>query len=280
MLNIIKSDLYRLIRSKGLYIVIAIIILIATISVVSMSGLSIGFAVGNNMDSVGVEAMQEISQAKSLGEHRSIMKNVGLSLGTIKVDKSILKGNYNLYYFFIAFVVIIITKDFSSKTIKNTLTSAISRKKYYISKILLVLGISTLLILFNNYFSYFLNLIVNGKEFASSIVEITKITLYQLPLLYGIICLLACLAFMTRKTSIFNTVSIPFIMFFQLIATIIISIFKINGDWFTNYDFQWAMLKLANNPANDYILKCGLLGLSYVVIFGLIGYYAFKKAEI
>ena len=276
MLNIIKADLYRLIRSKGLYIAIALVILIAIISIVTLSGPSIGFSVGTNADSVDVETMQKISAAKSLGELRSVMK----SIGSFELDRDILKQNGNLYFFFIAFVVIIITKDFSSKTIKNTLSSAISRKKYYVSKLLLVLGLSTLLILFNNYFSYFLNLIVNGKEFTSSIGEITKITLYQLPLLYGIICLLVCIAFITRKTSIFNTISIPFLMVFQFIVITLTQLLRIKADWFTNYDLQWAMLKLANNPANDYILKCGLLGLVYIVIFGLIGYYVFKKAEI
>lgn len=276
MLNIIKADLYRLVRTKGLYIAIALVVLIAIISIVTLSGPSIGFSVGTNADSVDVETMQKISAAKSLGEFRSVMK----SIGPFELDRDILKQNGNLYFFFIAFVVIIITKDFSSKTIKNTLSSAISRKKYYVSKLLLVLGLSTLLILFNNYFSYFLNLIVNGKEFTSSIGEITKITLYQLPLLYGIICLLVCIAFITRKTSIFNTISIPFLMVFQFIVITLTQLLRIKADWFTNYDLQWAMLKLANNPANDYILKCGLLGLIYVVIFGLIGYYAFKKAEI
>lgn len=276
MLNIIKADLYRLVRSKGLYIAIALVVLIAILSIVTLSGPTLGFSVGTNADSVDVETMQKISAAKSLGEFRSVMK----SFGPFELDRDILKQNGNLYFFFIAFVAIIITKDFSSKTIKNTLTSAISRKKYYISKILLVLGVSNLVILFNNYFSYFLNLIVNGKEFASSIGEITKITLYQLPLLYGIICLLVCIAFITRKTSIFNTISIPFLMVFQFIVITITQLLRIKADWFTNYDLQWAMLKLANNPANDYILKCGLLGLAYVVIFGLIGYYAFKKAEI
>ena len=276
MLNIIKADLYRLVRSKGLYIAIALAILIAIISIVTLSGPSIGFSVGINADSVDVETMQKISAAKSLGEFRSVMK----SIGPFELDRGILKQNFNLYFYFIAFVAIIITKDFSSKTVKNTLTSAISRKKYYISKILLVLGISTMLILFNNYFSYFLNLIVNGKEFTSSIGEITKITLYQLPLLYGIICLLVCIAFITRKTSIFNTISIPFLMVFQFIVITLTQLLRIKADWFTNYDLQWAMLKLANNPANDYILKCGLLGLIYVVIFGLIGYSVFKKAEI
>ena len=40
---------------------------------------------------------------------------------------------------------------------------------------------------------------MNGKAFSSGLGEITKITLYQLPLLYGIISLLVCISALTRK---------------------------------------------------------------------------------
>lgn len=276
MFNIIKSDLYRLFKSKGFYIVIGIVIIMAIVSVVSMSPGHIGLSVGSNIDVSDTETLSKISSAKSLGEFRDIMK----SFGTFKLDRELIGQNVNLYYMFIVFVVIILTKDFSNKSIKNTLSSAISRKKYYISKLILILGISTLLILFNNYLSYFLNLAVNGKEFASSIGEITKMTVYQLPLLYGIISLLVSIAFITRKTSMFNTISIPFIMVFQLVVITITSMFRIKADWFTNYELQYALVNLTNNPTNSYILKCSLLGIGYIVIFGLIGYYVFRKAEI
>lgn len=276
MLNIIKSDLYRLIRSKAFYIVIGIVIIMSVVSIVSMSAGHIGLSVGSSVDVTETETLSKISSAKSLGEFRNIMK----SFGAFKLDREIIGQNVNLYYMFIVFVVIVLTKDFSNKSIKNTLSSAISRKKYYLSKLLLILGISTLLILFNNYLNYFLNLVVNGKEFASSIGEITKITIYQLPLLYGIICLLVCLAFITKKTSMFNTISIPFIMVFQLVVMTITSMFRIKAEWFTNYELQYALVNLSNNPTSSYILKCSLLGIGYIAIFSLIGYYAFKKAEI
>lgn len=272
MFNIIKSDLYRLIRSKVFYIVIGFVIVIAVANVISMSAGRIGLSV----EGTDVETLSKTSSAKSLGEFRDIMK----SFGGFELDKEIIGQNVNLYYMFIAFVVIVLTKDFSNKSIKNTLSSAISRKEYYMSKLLCILGISTLLIIFNNYFNYFLNLAVNGKEFASSIVEITKITIYQLPLLYGIICFLVCLAFITKKTSIFNTISIPFIMVFQLVVMTMTSMFRIKADWFTNYELQYALVNLAKNPTNSYIIKCGLIGIAYIIIFGIIGYCAFKKTEI
>lgn len=277
MFNIIKSDLYRLVRSIGFYVAIGIVILMAVINVLTIQAGRIGVSVGtSSVDITDAETISKINSAKSLGEFRDVMK----SLGTFPLDKEIIGCNANLYYIFIAFVAIILVKEFSNKSVKNTLSSAISRKKYYCSKLLFIVCLSTLLILFNNYLNYFLNLIINGKEFASSIGEITKLTIYQLPILYGIICLLVCFAFIIRKGSIFNAISIPFFIVIQLIFTMITALFRIKADWFTNYEFQYVLANLTNNPTNAYILKCSLLGISYMVIFGLIGYYAFKKAEI
>ena len=229
MFNIIKSDLYRLVKSKGFYIVIGVVIIMAIVSVISMSAGHIGLSVGSSVDVTDAETLSKISSAKSLGEFRDIMK----SFGAFKLDREIIGQN-----------------------------------------------VSTLLIVFNNYFNYFLNLAVNGNEFSSNIGEFTKITIYQLPLLYGIICLLVSIAFITRKTSMFNTISIPFIMVFQLLVMTITSMFRIKAEWFTNYELQYALVNLSNNPTSSYILKCSLLGFVYIVVFGLIGYYAFKKAEI
>ena len=276
MINIIKSDLYRILKGKAIYIVLAVITILSVVSIVGMSPGHIGLSIGSNKDMSDLELMEAISSAKTLGEFREIMKNNG----AFALDKDIVGANVNLYYFFIVIAVIVLATDFSNKSIKNTISSAISRKEYYFSKLLLILGLGTFLILFNNYGTYILNLIINGKEFSTPLLEFTKLTIIQLPLLYGIISLLVCLAFVLKKTSLFNSISIPFIIVVQLIATGIINLFKLNADWFNNYEIQLALTKLVNNPTNKYIVSCALLGIAYIVIFNTIGYYAFKKAEI
>ncbi len=200
--------------------------------------------------------------------------------GEFDLDSDIIAENGNLYYVFIVVVSIILVCDFSHKTIKNTLSSSVSRKKYYISKMLLIYIISTILIFFNVYLNHFLNLIVNGTGFTSSIGLITKQTLTQLPLMYGIISLLTCMAFIFKKGAIFNSISIPLILVIQLLASAVVSLLKVNADWFYNYEFQFALRNLINNPTDTYILKCSLLGLAYIVIFNILGYYSFKKTEI
>ena len=277
MLNIIKSDLYRIFKQKAIYIVIAILIFLALVSSITMSPGNIGISMGStNLDINDTEFIEQLSNVKSLTGFRDLMK----SKGAFPLDKDIIGNNANMYYFFIVVVVIVLVTDFSNKSIKNTLSSAITRKKYYFSKLILILVLGTILILFNNYINYFFNLIINGNEFVTPILEFTKLSILQLPLLYGMISLLVCIACIFRKTSLFNTISIPFVMVVQLIGMAIINIFKIKADWFLDYEFQFALSNLVNNPTNQYVITCTVIGIIYIIVFNVIGYYAFKKAEI
>lgn len=275
-MNIIKADLYRIFKGKAIYISLLIIVVMALFSTVGMSAGTIGISAGSNIDINDVEVLEKISSVNSLGEYRKVMK----SFGTFPLDKDIIGQNDNLYYIFIVITVIVLSVDFSNKSIKNTISSAISRKEYYFSKLILLLGLGTFLILFNNYLNYFLNLVINGKDFATPIVEFTKLTIIQLPLLYGIISLLTCFAFVFRKTSMFNSISIPFVILIQLIGTGIINLFKINADWFYDYEISFALSNLTKNPTNGYVISCIVLGIVYIVIFNIIGYNSFKKTEI
>lgn len=280
MLNVIKSDLFRLFRGKAIYIIICVALILITISCFELSPGYIGISSGsdatlNEIDSqMTEEDMNEIVENYSLSKIREVMKKYPYEL-----DRAIVGANANLYYLFIVIVVIVVSTDFSNGSVKNTISSAISRKKYYLSKLILCLLLCTGLILLNNYGTYFINILMNGESFSSSLQEITKITIYQLPLLYGIISLLVGVCFVVRKTSIFNTISIPFIMVFQLVLSGIIKLFSLETG-LMNYELQMALGNLANNPTNIYIVKCLLLGIIYIIAFNLIGYYTFKKAEI
>lgn len=275
MLNIVKSDLFRIFKGKAIYIVILVIIIMTIVNVISMSAGSVGLSLGSSMNQNDMELMGKLNSAKSIGEFRKIMKE-GASFA---LDKNILAQSMNLYYFFIVIVVIIVSTDFSNKSVKNTLSSAISRKRYYLSKLILITILCTAIIVFHNCFSYFLNMIVNGSNFASNFGEIIKITVMQLPLLYGIMSLLVSLAFILKKTSLFNSISIPFIMVVQLIAMGIINLFRLEADWF-NYEIQVALQKIVTSSNTIYIRNCILLGIAYIIVFNLIGYFSFKKAEI
>lgn len=278
MLNMIKADLYRILKGKAIYFVLGIIIILSLISAIGVTPGHIGMTsmTSSTINIEDQEFMEKLSKVNSISGIRKLMK----SYGGFELDRAVIGTNMNLYYMFIVVVVVVLCVDFSNKSIKNTLSSAISRKKYYWSKAILIYILCTILVLFNNYFFYFLNLAINGKDFASPFGNILKLTVIQLPLLYGITSLLICFAFMFKRISTFNTVSIPFIMIIQLIALGITNLFRIKIDYFYQYEMQNALGNLVNNPTNNYILNCTILGLVYIVVFHIIGYNTFKNAEI
>lgn len=277
-MNMIKADLYRIFKGKAIYICVLIILFAGFISALSVSPGHVGLSVSQNTNEVinDPEFVEKMQNTNSLGDLRKLM----LSHGAFALDKEILGQNVNLYYLFIVITVIVLCSDFSNRTIKNTLSSSVSRKKYYFSKLCTIFILATVLLLFNNISTVIIVYLIDGKDFISPIHSILKLTVIQLPLIYGIISLLIGLGFVAGKTSTFNTISIPLIMVVQLIGFAIINLFRIKADWFYDYEIQFALAKLATDVQNSYIIKCALLGLTYIVVFNLIGYFVFKRKEI
>lgn len=279
MLNMIKADFYRILRGKAIYVAIGVIILMFLSSIIGMSPGHIGITSSRTtMESsyLSHELVVELNNTDSLFETREIMKKYG----NFELDKQILGANANLYYIFIVVVAIILVTDLSSSTAKNTLSSEVSRKKYYLAKLLACLILSTVLILFNNFSIYILNILINGSNFSSNFIDILKITLMQIPLMYGIISMLVCIGMMFRKMAVYNGITIPLIMLAQVIILCLTSLLHINSLDIMQYEFQYAMSSLAIEASNSYIIKCIILGVIYFVCFNFIGYYSLKKAEI
>jgi len=278
MINLIKSDLYRIFKGKAVYIATLITIIFTILNTYQLNpgwvGVNNSILDQNTEQHISKKDQEKIYKANSIIEERKIMKKY-----PYEVDKAILGANANLYYLFIVIIVIVITTDFSNNTIKNTISSTIARNKYYFSKLITAILLCTITIIINNYGTYFINILINGPKFSSNLIEITKITIYQLPLMYGIISLLLSISTITKKTSTFNTITIPLIMTFQLLILGFISLFKVNHNILL-YEYQVALYNLTFSKDSTYIFKIALLGIIYIIIFNTIGYNFFKKTEI
>lgn len=277
MLNIIKADLFRILKGKGIYIIIILLFLLSLMSAYTVSPLNVGLNVsGDTTENYGLsdEWLEKLYSVKSMSETRDILINHG----HYEVDVANVVHNKNMYYFFIAVVVFVLCCDFSNGTIKNTVSTNISKKKYYFSKLLLAIGLGTIITFLNVYFAYFSNLFMNGNSFVSSLSNITLLTIRQLPLLYAIISVLITIAVIVRKTSIYNGISIPLLMLFQLILGFM-NTFNL-PKWIYNYEFETALGKLCLNPTNTYIMQTLSLWTIVFIITTIIGYSYFKKRDI
>ena len=275
MINMIRADFYRLIRSKGIYIAVFILLLMIGADIYTLQpgyvGMKVNIEIENEMSDMTYE---EIS-ALSISEFREIM----LRIKGYALDRDILACNMNLYYIFIFVAVIVIAAEFSGSTVKNTLSSAINRSRYFLSKVVFVNLCCVGLFFLNTYVMYFANILFNNRDLASDFDVITKVTLLQLPPILALTSILAGLAFILKKTAAFNTFVIPFILIFQLLLNVASAFFKIKEEWLT-YELQQMLIRLAFDPSKNYILRSYLVCAVIIAVFYSVGYLSFKKAEI
>lgn len=136
MINMVKAELYRIFRGVGIYIAIAAMLLLIGLSIYSVGAGSIGVHIDTtqSVDSPLNDMSYDEIQVMSTSEYRKAMlKSEGFEL-----DRDILSCNMNMYYVFIFVVALAVAVDFSAGSVKNTLSSAISRKRYYLSKLIFI----------------------------------------------------------------------------------------------------------------------------------------------
>lgn len=282
MINMLRADFYRLVRSIGFYVAVLFLLMIIGISIYFVEP---GY-IGMTSNAQGVEASPDIQnelsemsyeeiQALSSSELREIM----LKTKGYEFDRALLSANMNLYYLFIFFAAIILTVDFSGSSVKNTLTSAISRNKYYFAKLSFISICCTAIFFLNTYVVYFANILFNNKNLASSLGTVTKISLLQLPPMLALASILTGIGFMVKKTAVFNTITIPLIIVFQVVLNLAATIFKIKEEYLY-YELQLMIRRLANNPSDSYVLHSYLVCGVIIIVFNVLGYLSFKKAEI
>ena len=279
MINMIKADLYRVFRGKGIYLAILLAVIMASSSIYVMQPGYIGLTSSDTISGdsmVDDETGLELSVTNSISKTRKILKKTD----GYPLDSAIIGTNVNLYYMFIIIVVGVLVTDLSHSTAKNTLSSAISKKKYYLSKLFTCCLLCIGLVLLNNYGTYIFNRLINGAKFSSGIEKITKYTLVQLPIMCGIISLLVCMAFLLRKTAAFNAVSIPFVMEAQIVIMGVSSLFSIKSNHIMEYEYQFMLSNLITDTSFSYIMKSITLAIIYIVVFNILGYNVFRKSEI
>jgi ABC-type transport system involved in multi-copper enzyme maturation permease subunit len=282
MINMIKADCYRMLHSAPIYIAFGVMLMMMGIGVYMMEPGAIGLVLTEtSAEEVAVATDETASNAQgvldssSIGEYRKAMKKSS----TYKLDKDILAQNMNLYYIFIFVAALAVAVDFSGGSIKNTLSSAISRKKYFVSKSVFITLFCLVMFFANTYITYFANRLFNGANMSSGLASVTKISLLQLPAVLALSSLLTGIAFLTKKTSIFNTITIPFIMLFQILLNVARSLFQIK-EKYLQYELQIMIGKLADDPANSYLIHSYLFCGIIIVVFLTAGWASFRKTEI
>lgn len=276
MVNMIKADLYRISKSIVICIAFAFIIFMVAMDIYFVEPGSVAIYVST--ESVVENELNEMSREELNALTSKEFREIMLRTEGYALDKDVLATNINLYYVFIFVAAVIITVDFSGSCVKNTLSSAISRRKYFFSKLATVFASCLVLLFLNTYLIYFGNIIFNNKNLASDIGTVTKITLLQIPPILALASILTGFAFLSRKTAVFNAITIPFFMIVQILL-MLTSFMKIPEEIY-DFELQRMISKLAFEPSADYVLESFAVCAVIIVLFNLLGWMSFKKAEI
>ena len=280
MINMMKADLFRIIRSKSIYVIFAIMLTMAIISaVIKMPG-TIATANSDSMEEINEIADEENTNSldavlSKLDSKRSDEQKKEFSL-------KVIGSNMNLYYFIVFIVYGVLAADISNKTIKNTLSSISDKRKYFLSKLIFILSAATLLIFLNTLFFYGINMIVNGEKYSVSLLRMLEATLLQLPILLGLTAFLTLIVYIFKSGAWYNSIALLGIILFQTILSLSNSLLKCSAitTYLKKYEAQVALYKLAVHPETFHTIVCVIMGIGMFLASVIASYYIFKKSEI
>ena len=253
MLNIIRADLYRIIRNKTIFIMAIMIIAIDVATIILKDPQLM------NM----FHPYYGYQEAGNFG-------------------KFILSQNCDLYFYLIFIVYAFMITDFSNKTARNTLSSVCGRKMYYTVKSTEIYISSAVLYLLHCIFCYVLNLILNGTSDSIGLGHYLKIVLLQFPLILGIIGFILMCAFLVRESK-FSVLVIITPFTFALVFYMIITYNKTSQILQFIYDHVFmenVFYNFANSADYQSLSITIIVYLIFAVFSTLIGYASFKKCEI
>lgn len=215
MLNMARADMYRLFHSKGFYITQILMIIVATISILTSTLGTIGG------DSDGFDNFQTASQ--------KVMWTGVQSVKAMSSETSF------LIYFILPLFIMTIGFEFSRKVYKNPLSSGMTRLNYFISKYVVFLLISACQFIFYYLFIFLAGGVKNGfgkitGHFLVKLLQTSSIQLLEMSAIFAISTLVMYLFFSTI-TAVVTTIILPMII-------TILAVIVTKQHWLGYFNFQ------------------------------------------
>ncbi|MCL2003705.1 MAG: ABC transporter permease subunit [Oscillospiraceae bacterium] len=292
MSNIIRADIYRIVRGKGLYITLAVFLAIILLPVVSGTSMNSGISYSaveafDSMEGAGgfmVAVIEVDSESMEIPEPPDLSDFFQPPTGA-EAPFRVLMDSHNILYFLLPLIVFVGSADFSSGAAKNTLSHGVSRAKYYGAKLILSCVFCALLLLAYAVLSILAATVFNGfggTFDGAYVLDVVKIFLPQLWLCLAGACVVNFFVFLFRQRD--GAVSGLFIAFMLVPGVAIFALSYIN-DWFRSlFDYELTMnigrmVEIGGMSAGD-TAKALLVGAGYIALAVAGGFAVFKKAEI
>lgn len=258
MLNMARADMYRLFHSKGFYITQILMIIVATISILTSTLGEVG------ADSDGFNQFQSASQKVDWTGVQSV--------------KAMTSETSFLIYFILPLFIMTIGFEFSRKIYKNPLSSGMTRLNYFVSKYVVFLLISACQLIFYYVFIFLVGGLKNGfgkitGHFLIKFFQTASVQLLELSAIFAIATLVMYLFFSTIA-AVVTTIILP------LIVSILVLIFT-SHDWLRYFSFQGNIdSAYFTHYTSGEMSQLLLAGFSTIIVCLVLAFLSFRKRDL
>lgn len=252
MMNLMKADIYRIAKGKGIYIAFAILLILAVFTVLVFRAAPTGpVAVSEGGEDVVTGAVAAQFALNNVAD--------------------------NIIHFFIAAAVMAVMAGFSSGAIRNEISIGTSRTKIYLARWLLAIGLGFIFMLANVLLHMVIALPLDGAgNFSAGLFQSFAL---QLAIMVAYVSVLVFLAFTTKKTAVVITLILIFT--FVPVGTVsMLSDAYPRLMQFQYYDLVSQFYFFAGEASGVQIARGLVLAGGYVLVTTLGGIVLFSRCEV
>ena len=259
MINMMRADLYRIFRSKAIYITFVVMVVILFLQInAHQTGTNIGinFTMGEDfyLESVATGAVAAQVILQSMGD---------------------------MIFILLPLILAVSMAVFSSGTIKNDLSMGTSRVRLYLSKWVLSAAVCATYIVLYISIAVIFATVSNGLGYWGNglLANVLRIFGMQMLFVLAFSSVGVFLCFVTKKSAIVIASYIAFALLPPMIAALLHGIIPSVMEAYVNYDL-WLQFTIFSQVADANIFRGLAVGLAYLIVPTVGGIMLFKKAEI
>lgn len=284
MINMIRSDIYRLLRSKVMIIPIALVLYAVITSVINIAPAALGTTDLLYLFQAEItvsQPMLDLIKEKSYGDLQQISLNavreLTLSSG-YQYDRAALTCNFNMLYFILVAAGVSINQDFTCGCIKNTLSSAVGRGRYFASKVLVVNLAAIAGTAVHSFILFWISRIINGRSVSAGGAVVLKSYCMQIPAIMALTSVYVLMAFVIRSGVLYNILGILLPEGFALLYLLTDSVERLHS--LQKYDIMVILLRSVNDTALSYRIISTLVCAAVMALLYGAGYALFRRLDI
>ena len=266
MLNLMRADIYRILRGKGIYITFAIMIAVTIMTI---------FVVRASVQT-GITFVPDEPEGINPFRQQDVIT------GSIAAFMALSSMDFNIYIF-LPLIIFVAMTPFSSSAVKNELTIGISRVKYYLSKWLLASALSVFFMAVYLGVTIIFGIIDGGVGDWGNGFALNVVQSFGMQVLFALainsVGVFFC--FVIRRAGATEGIYIAFTLIPQAVFGILSTVYP-EVIRFLAYDLssQFGMFAQVSALSSGDIARGLAVGIVYLTIPTIAGIAIFKRAEI